>query len=422
MDVAASARPLPPASPAALLDSLRYPLQGGALAAVVTLAVLRVGASFIPLVGLLFDLICALALYKYALEAFAASGLGRRTPPDVLSHVDTSTHNRHLWVQLLVMAALVACLILAPQWRHATALAAALVLPGLIFALAIAQNLPSALNPLNWWVVARRIGVGYPLLVLGWWLQLVYQIEGYDLFAWLPGPLSLLAFYLLLGGLTIALFRWQGLFLQAHARRLGFDASLEKRPELAREREQREVSQNIRHARELGDPAQRAAQLREAVARGGDDSVQRDYRDALRAAGKLDALGEHARVRCCELIVLARLQDAADLAREALLDDPGFTLPECAQLEPLLDHLERARDWASAAALSDNYGRRFPRRRDAVLLSARTAWLYCDQLDRRDEAARVLDAALAQAEALGLSEDLQRLRTRLRHGLRLRSL
>lgn len=412
-------RPLSPATPAALFDSLRYPLLGGALAALVTLSLVRVAASFVPLVGLLIDLVTWLAVYKYGLEVLAASGLGKREAPEVLAHVDASVHNRHLGVQILLSVLLVGSLRLFPEAAVVIVIGAAIILPGLVLALAVSQNLVAALIPLNWAVVAGKLGLGYPMLALGWLAALWFQIIGYELFAPLPDVIALLLFYLASHYLLIALFRWMGLFLHAHGDSLGFATRATAKPILARDREQQAIQREVRAANEVGDPAARADQLRDAVRRGAAQPVQQAYREALRAAGRREELLEHARVRCSELLVLQQHRDAVMLASEALQDDPGFTLPERAQLNLLLAQLRQAAQWQTAATLARNYRRQYPNRRDSIDAGIDAAVLLADRLGEPAQAQALLRELLPGAEAQGVAESVQRLLARLDSGFRL---
>lgn len=418
---AAAAKLPPPASPAGLFDALCYPFTGSALPALLVLVLLRVVASGLPFLAPILHLLLWLALYKYALEVLAASAGGRREPPEVLSHLDDGIHRRHLWVQLLVLLALAAVLVLLPDWQSLAVLAFGFALPGLIIALTVAQNLPAALNPGNWWIVARRLGAGYAFLVAAWTGLLGVMIYGTLAVGIFPPLLAVLAYYAVCHVLVLALFRWMGLFLHAYGDRLGFEVRAQARPELAREREHRQVSAEVRAARELRDPAARAAALRDAVRRGGDDQVQHEYRAALRAAGDTPALLEHARVRCSELIALGRVREALPLAHEALNDDRGFGLVDAQALLPLLDACEHAGQWQSMLVLAENYRRQFPRRRDSLTVAIRAAVAAADGLGERPRAQALLQAALAEAGEQEPAAELRRLLARLDAGQPLRS-
>lgn len=417
-------RPLSPASTAALLDVLIYPLRGAALAALLVILALRLPAALLPLFWpTLVNALLWLAFYKFALECMAATAQGRNEAPDVLAHLDHSIHRRHLWIQVAVMAALIAVIVLSPEWALLAALIAALVLPGMILALAIGQNLLAALNPLNWSVVAARIGPVYAVLSALWLGLVLLQFAAAEpyLAAGLPTPLAYASYYLITQYLVLVLFRWMGLALLANAKPLGFEIRVDAKPVLQRDKQAASLARGVAAARETEDPAQRAEQLREAIRHGAAEPIQREYRKALRAAGRRDDLLSHARVRVGELVALGELKQAAVLAQEALEDDPGFSIEEPDLLNTLLDHLEKQAQWRSVAALACNYRARFPRRRDGLGLAARAAGVLADHLGERERAAALLEAAIEQATALGEADPLSALRQRLIHGLPLRA-
>jgi hypothetical protein len=417
-------RPLSPASAAALADALVYPLHGAALAALLTTLALRLPIAALPLFwpplvnGLLW-----LAFYKFALECMAATAQGRHEAPDVLAHMDDSIHRRHLWVQMALLGVLVAVVVLRPEQILLAAALVALVLPGMIFALAIGQNLLAALNPLNWAVVAGKLGPVYLGLGLLWLGVVLAQFAGASpwLALGLPTPLAHAGYYLLTQYLVLVLFRWMGLALFAQAERLGYEIRVDQRPMLQREREVLAVARDIAAARESDDPEQRADRLREAIRLGAAEPVQREYRSALRAAGRLPDLDAHARVRCAELVALGELKAASALAVEALQDNPKFSLPESEPLNLLLDHLERLAQWRSASTLARNYRASYPKRRDSLGLAARAAGVLADHLGEPDSAAELLAAAIEQAVPLGEEAPLLALRQRLANRLPLRA-
>ncbi|GIX35561.1 MAG: hypothetical protein KatS3mg126_1340 [Lysobacteraceae bacterium] len=402
-------------------EALLYPLRPPALAAHFGYAALHGLASLLPLfLPLVAHAALWLGWYRYATECLATSAQGRTLPPEVLAEFGNDTHLRHSWIHLLLLTAVGAIRLVAPDQAVAVALLAAWLMPGLVITLSINQSLGSALNPLNWAIVALRLGVlRYLLLGLGWLLVLLLVFGGADaLLAQLPLPrlLASLVSILSIQYLILLVFHVTGRLLHRHGHRLGHAPSQPRRPLLARQREETALGRQVAQARALADPAERARALREAVQRGADEAVQREYRDALRAAGDLAALDAHAAVRTSELVVRGDLARATPLAIEALADNPAFTLPEAEQLEPLLDHLCRRAQWRTAAALADNYVRRHPKREDAARLARHAAHLLAERLEDTERAIELLDLVLASArhpERLGaLAELRERLRKR----------
>lgn len=390
-------KPLPPASAAAVLDALRYPFSGAAVAAILVITLIRLLGYILPLVGVVIEFVAWAAIFKYALEVLSASGQGKSSAPEVVSHVDAGVHSRHVWAQLLVLLSIVVALVLFPGAVHAVVLVAALILPGLVLSLTVAQNLLAAFNPLNWGIVAARLGLGYLLLSAAWWGLLYYQLKAFDVVEPLPRLLGLTIFYLINHYLLIALFRWKGLFLAAHAKDLGFDQGETTRPVLQRDREQGAVAREIREAQQIEDPRARADKLAEAVRRGASAEVNQGYRAALRACNDREALRQHAQVHACELIELGQDRAALNLVQEALNDDPNFHLPDARQLERLLGLLERLAQWRSAAALALNYRQSYSKRIDGLTMAERAAGILIERLQEPEQARKLLNDALAQA-------------------------
>lgn len=415
-------RPTSPASPAGVVDAFRYAATGGALAAVVALSLLRLPAYGLPFLTPFLHLLLWLALYKYALEILARSGEGSDEPPDVLGGIDSSVHHSHLAVQLLVLVGLSIVIVFAPDWQLQAIIGFALVLPGLILSLTVAQNLSAAINPGNWVIVATKLGIGYPLLALAWGALLWLQISGTLWTGWMPKIPAVVVFYTVTHYLTLVLFRWMGRFLFLHARALGLQPPTHQKPELAKDKERKQVAGEVLAAREIKDPAKRAAALREAVERGGDDSVHEAYREALRTAGQREELGRHARVRTSQLTALKRFDAALLLAREALDDDAAFTLSNGDEVTALVDGIGAHKHARMAVQLIGNYRRLHPKRRDGLALALRAAHLHADLLGEREVATNLLAEAMVQAEGdPGRCQEIQRLQQRLEHGLPLAS-
>ncbi|MBD8527113.1 hypothetical protein [Pseudomarimonas arenosa] len=399
---------VPPTSPAALLNAFGYAFGGAAVAAILTITLMRLFGYIIPLVGVIIEFVAWAAIIKYALEVLHASGLGKDHAPDVLSHVDAGVHTRHVLVQILVLLAIVVAIILFPSAVHGVIIGAALILPGLVFSLTVAQNLIAALNPLNWGVIVARLGLGYPMLAIGWGALLYYQLLGFDLFEALPRWLALSGFYLLNHYLLIVLFRWQGMFLAYHADQLGFDQTQAERPVLQRQREQSAIASEIREANELGDPRLRADRLHEAIRRGASIEVNLAYRKALRECGDREALLKHAQVHASELIELEHVRPAIALVQEAMQDDARFCLPDARQLNRLLDVLERQAQWRSAASLALNYRHTYPKRIDGLALAERAAGILAERLGDPETARELIAAALPQAAGFPIEEALRK--------------
>ncbi|MCB1555330.1 MAG: hypothetical protein KDJ14_16135 [Xanthomonadales bacterium] len=417
-----NARALRPASPAGVLDALAYPLRGAALAALLGLTFLHLPAAVLPLFAPLVHLLLWLAVYKYGLEILARSSQGDARPPEILGAVDDSVHRRHVAVQLLILIALSAIIVLAPGWLTLAVPAFAIVLPGLILALTVSQNLIAALNPANWWVVASKLGIGYVALALGWAGLFLLTLSGAVWTGMLPKLLALVVFYLVTQYATFALFRWMGTFLAAHADALGLDREPHQKPVLARQRDAAIRSIEVREALTIKDPTERARALREAIEHGSDDSAHEPYREALRAAGAHEQLRTHGRLRTAQLVMLGRGRDALAMLNEAIEEDPSFTLSNGDEVEALIAQAGPLAQWRLACRVAANYRRAHPKRRDGWKLACTIATLHADQLREPEVARDILDKALGDCTDEALSAELKRMQQRLDSGLPLRTL
>jgi hypothetical protein len=394
----AEAGPAPPA----WRDALHYPLSEAALATNLVLVGFRLLASVLPVWGLPLHALTWFWLYKYGLEALAASAEGRDDAPEGWSHVDRGLHRSHYWLQALLLVALLASTRLAaPPQQYWLLAGLALVLPGAVLVLAMSQNLAAALNPFHWLRVALGIGPAYAGLAAGAALVLAIQAYGGPWLETAPGGLlSIALFYLLAHHLALSLFRLMGLAWRNRAS--AFEQEGEPGPERrahAHSRHQGLLRSEALSAPAAASPSGRAAQLAPLLLRGAPDDLHREYRQCLRASGDIAALVEHARVRSCELVALGNERAAIALAHEALGDDPDFHLPDAGSTSTLMQQAETLGLLRLAAQLGANYRRAWPRRYDGLPLALAAARIHTECLQEPEQALRLLRAAWPLTEA-----------------------
>lgn len=412
--------PDPGKNPAqALADALRYPLGISALATNATLLLGHLLALIVPVLGPPMHLLVLLGLYKYALEVLSSTAEGGIEAPDGWSAVDPGVQVHHYWLQLLVLGLLQTATFIAPEhWRTPLLVIIAGLLPGMVLALAIAQNLATALNPLAWLKIGARLGgATYALLAIAAWPVLWLQVHGGELVT--DSGLRIVAvpaFYVLSQFLVIAQFRLMGLAAHAHADDFGFQHRESTRPELARDKQLRHQSDAISQALQIADPAERAAQLRPQLVLGADEALHREYRRCLREINDRTGLHEHAQRRVCELLNLDQPRLAVALANEALADEPGFCTADALHCDRLATAAERMTLIRQAARLLANYRSAYPKRYDGLPLAMRSARLYADHLNEPDVAMRLLRNAQPLTESGQQSADFARAIERLQQG------
>jgi hypothetical protein len=330
----------------------------------------------------------------------AASGRGRDQPPEGWGLTDDSTQRRHYVLQALLLVGLIVLARFAPEpWRFLAVPLFALVLPGAVISLLLSQRLLVALNPLAWLRLGDILGGGYAVLVLA--SAGVLALQAYApllLESARPQWLWMLVFYFVAHHLTFSLFRLFGLAVREHTDALGFERDEDDVPVLERDKEHAHRSSIAIAALNEPEPGPRADKLLPLLQRGADEGLHAAYREALKQAGRHEALQQHAQVRSSELIAMGQLRAALGLVNEALKADPGFTLPESESIHAVLQQAEKMNLHRLAATLAGNYFRSFPRRRDALPLAAAAARLLAGPLQDEAAAAMLLRAALAQAD------------------------
>jgi len=404
----------------AVVDALRYPLHRDALIANVVLTLSQLAVGFVPLVGLFLQVVIWMSTYRYALEIMTASGQGRSDPPQGSLLTEVRSQHSHFWLQAVIVISLVAAtLMLPPNSALLILLGVALILPGALLAMASAQNMLAAINPMAWLAVLRIVGPGYVLMAAALAVTLLVQIKGPALIsAWLPAILASALYFLCVQAALFGAFRLLGTRLYAHANALGFEDPVARLPELARDREQAALAQEARVASHIEDPKAKAAALAPIVRRGGaSDTLQQEYRRCLRAAGDRAALRQHAQTWTSELLVLQQPKHALALATEALADDPDFSLPDASAVATLLRFAEGAGQPRIAVELARNYQKHYPKRYDGLPLALAAARLLADRLGDADGAAALLEAGAALAAGGPEAAEFERLRKRLRAGI-----
>lgn len=403
----------------ALADALRYPLGVSALATNATLLLGHLVALFVPVLGTPMHLLVLLGLYKYALEILTSSAEGGTEPPEGWSAVDPGVQVHHYWLQLLVLGLLLVVTQIVPEvWRLGLLTLLALLMPGMVLALAIAQNLATAINPLAWLKIGAQLGAAYLLLASASWPVLWFQAHGGELvtasgMTWLALPV----FYLLSQHAVMSLFRLMGLAAQAHAEAFGFQHRDSTRPVLARDKQHAYQSEAVTQALQVTDLAERAAQLRPQLVLGAEEALHREYRRCLREIKDRPGLHEHAQRRVCELLNLDQPRLAVALANEALADEPGFCPVDALHCDRLASAAERMTLIRQAARLLANYRSAFPKRYDGLPLAMRAARWYADHLNEPDVALRLLRSAQPLTESGQQSADFARAIERLQQGL-----
>lgn len=374
-------------------------------------ALARMGASAIPLVGIMLHIAIWLGAYRYAYELTHIGSQGRRRPAEIIGLVLPGIDTRNLWLQ----AGLVAVVVLSARAFGDTgamivALAVGLAQPGMLIALTVNQNLPAALAPQAWLRVARRIGWVYlPIAALfagvAWG-----QVRARDL---VPGfQLAQLSpigwYYFWLHALLFAAYAAVGRVVWLRRAALGFEPEpLEDLVAPADREEARSAG-----ALPVDDTAARV-ELEAAITRGAAPALHARYRELLRRQRDQPALAAHGASHVAALLELREHAAALALADECLALEPSWLPSEPAAAAALFDLAASRQATALAVRLVTNLARRAPRAPELPAMVIRAAPWIVERIGDISLCAELVGVALSTARDDETRRTLEALRDRL---------
>ena len=351
-------------------------------------------ASVFSLVlGLVLEGVLAMLALRIAVEGFLAASSGHAQEEDRHERVDDSQAFRHLlfWFGLLVLAYLLGMLA-GTGALVVLGLVLVLALPAILSLLVMDDSLRRALNPLAWFEMIQRSGPAYLLMAakLGLLVTLAVAASVWIDDALPRWPAAVLARLPLLYALMAGYY---GLGRLLDAQRDEFElkrAAELPRPKLASVEEDALMHEvDVLVAEE--NPAEAVALLSRLIrGRGASAPLHARYRDLLRQAGDRDGLLQHGRDYTAVLLALGQDKPALSLYLSSLEIDPGFELPEPAEVTRLIAIAARGGQSQLAVKLAAEFERRFPRDRDRIDNALLAARLLATRLDRGAEARLLL--------------------------------
>lgn len=369
---------------ARLLDTLRYPLRGAALAALTALALGLMLADLLPsILGTIAWVMAWVGIYIYALACLRASADGWADPPEITLHADTAAAALLFFLQLL---SLYATKIAYNLWQDAFVLplGLALVLPALTLSLGFGDSLWSALNPLRLMGGAAALGAAYLLPVATGLLQFLAWIGALQ-----PGHgLAASAFWLLLTVYCVLLnFHLLGRLAYRFHERLGHQPEAD---EVGRMRGQGRDEQLLARVRSLdaaGHGEQAIELLHERLRdRHAPYPVHAAYRRLLRAAGRQQALIDSSPWCLACLAQSGDWQRALAVIGENVEIDPDYLPGDPALVAELADRAAGMGMNRLALKLARGYVNTWPREPAAPRYGLMAAHLLGERLDQPAEA------------------------------------
>lgn len=377
-----------------------YPARGGALATCFVLALCHL-LGFLPIgiIGLLFQLLIWVALYKYAFECLRASANGRLEPPEVAVSVDDSLGWSQIWLQVAFFVLNVAgFLLFGPVGGAFCAIALALALPAAIMALAMDENLGHALNPATWFAVMARFGTPYFAVAALYFVFNMSQRYAQSLVVpFLPPIVSTIAFYFITNYVVIATFHLMGYLIYQYHDEVGYEPVQAPAPlrRVAADPDQETLDEAAQLVRE-GEPDQARERVAQQLrSRGGTEALHAQYRKLLALGEHRDERLRHGREWISILLGQDKDRRAVDVARECLDLDPAFQPNTPDEVSRLAQKALDSGNTQVALKLVSGFHKRYPKHADIPKNYLLAAKLLAERMGKDAEARALLDQLTA---------------------------
>jgi len=327
-----------------------------------------------------FFFLAHIGLYKFAADSLEATAHGYLEPPEIQSP-NTS------WVMLKLFLLIVGLYFMLSMVAFTgsvgltglVAVILAISFPAAIMILVMSNSLPAALNPIAWFTIISRMGLGYFIAVALLLLLMISQAVAESLLANLAGfsRLSAIGFFVIGAYFVIASFHLMGYLIYQNHEELG----VEPRAPQARGEGSDGGSPLLAQVRGFikeGRRDEAIDHLRRALNQGGLPEEHDKYRQLLSLKGDKKALLEHAR-EYIPVLLYGHEQDkkAMNLAVECLNMDPSFRPKEAKQVLDLARIMDRLGDHESIIRLTNGFAQQHPHHPDVAenyFLAARALW------------------------------------------------
>ncbi len=343
--------------------------------------------------GWLMLIVYQVIIIKYAAEVLQQTSQGTLSSP-VLSF---SVINENLelpfklfLVYLCYFYALGKLLEILPYWLLIPAIfIAVLLLPAVVISLVISEDINHALNPLNWFSIALRIGWPYLIMFLFLVLFSIVNTQVGDILGGRMSSRILSSFELALDGyFMVVIFHLMGYVVLQYHEQLGHEA-----PEGLQQTEQDDEHSSPLMQRFL-DEGNIPAALAELSSLIQDSPHDLELRRRMYVI--LSMHGEHERLRRYAphyfnmLMEQGRKEDAASVYLDAVERGEAFTPDKAAHHLPIMQVLRIRRKQKQAVLLGQGFHKRFPGDLHTPELYLEMARILSEELQRDDLAKNTL--------------------------------
>jgi tetratricopeptide (TPR) repeat protein len=365
-----------------------YPLS---LAVIIMLAAFFFG-------GPLFNFVLYVAAIKYAAVVLQHTADGELTPPKPT--LEVINENYQLPFKLFFVLAVFDYGIghLAASLNEffylLTMFASSLLPPAIIIAIMITEEVGYALNPLNWFSIAYRIG--WPYLIMVVFLFMFSSVQGeftYILFSFLPDKLiwplwmAISTYFMMVG------FHLMGYVVLQYHEQLGMES-----PELKHEDGENVPSSNSHITSPLlekfiaeGNVAAAVAEMASLMEEHPEDmELRRRIYVYLKSNGQRDNLSRYAPDYFELLCTKKRFADAAAVYQESVEQDQSFSPKSPSHYVPVMQELRRRRAAKHAIQLARGFHKRFTNEPLTVSIYLEMARILSEDMQRDDLARQAL--------------------------------
>jgi hypothetical protein len=374
-----------------LREITRYPLQSAALTSLLVLTVGRL-VVYLPFGGLL-NLLLWFAAYKYAVAVLRRTADGRLDAPEV-SWEDESAGRLQIGLQIMfVLMAVLGFAIFGVIGGSLVAFALGLAMPGATMSLAMDGDFWNALNPLNWFAIATRIGWPYVAVAVLCIVIGVSQANAKAMLSFLPPVLDVLVFYFLAQYALLVAFHLMGYLIYQYHEQLGHEIEAPLQRRTGSSDPDQGLLDEAEHLVREGNALEAEQLLGNQIRRlGGSASVHGQYRKLLRLRGDSAALSQHGRDYIGVLMAQEQEKPALELARECLALDSGFAIANPDHVGRLAQRAAGTGQARLAVSLLSDFHIRHPKHADLPPNTLLAARLMADKMGQDREARALLSS------------------------------
>lgn len=403
---------------ARLSRGLSYPLRGAALASLAAMTLGHLLAWMLPsFLGWSTGVVVWVSTYMYALECLRRTANGYAQPPEMALYAGNAPGIALYVLQMAALAAIVLATYLGSD-AWVVWLLLALVLPAVTMALAFEDGILAAFNPVTLAAAIGSFGAAYLLPVAGGALQTIAYIQA------LRHGDSLLQtglWYALVTYLVLFNFHLMGVLMHRYHERIGhLPESLAMAQATGSDIEDGQMRAMQALVASGHDDVAIGLLAQRLQERGATPAMHHEYRRLLRAAGRRDALLEHAPSYIAVLLLEDDTRRALGVVQECIDLDPQFLPGDAGVVGELADAAARNGMTRLGLKLARAYPNTWPRDPAAPRYGLLAARLLATQPGRRAEAgvlaSKLLHAYPACNERTELNELLLQLGGQPRNG------